>query len=68
MIPFLLLLASFIVILFTFFIEIQIFYNLKRFSFPNDPTAQKILNFFTIGAFILIGLNLVLLALNLTNK
>ena len=68
MIPFLLLLASFIVILFTSLIEIQIFYNLKRFGFPEDKMAQKILNFFTIGAFLLIGINLIFLFLSLIKK
>lgn len=65
MIPFLLILLSLISIIFSTFIEVQIFYNLKRFGFPNDPTAQKILNFFTTGAFVLIGINLILLVLNL---
>ncbi len=68
MISFLLLLASFIAIFFTFLIEIQIFYNLKRFGFPNDKTAQKILNFFTMGAFLLVGINLILLFFSLNKK
>jgi hypothetical protein len=68
MIPFLLILLSFIAIVFSLLIEVQIFYNLRRFGFPNDPTAQKILNFFTTGAFLLIGLNLFLLFLNLMKK
>jgi len=68
MIPFLLLLTSFIVILFSLLIEVQIFYNLKRFGFPEDKTAQKILNFFTIGAFLLVGINLIFLFLSLMKK
>ena len=68
MITFILILLSFIVIIFSLIIEVQIFYNLKRFSFPNDPLAQKILNFFTVSTFILVGFNLALLALNLIGK
>jgi hypothetical protein len=58
-------LLSFIIIVFSLIIEVQIFYNLKRFGFPNDPVAQKILNFFTTGALVLTGINLILLVLNL---
>ena len=65
MLTFSLILLSLITIIFSLFIEVQIFYNLKRFGFPKDPTAQKILNFFTTGALILVGLNLALLTLNL---
>ena len=65
MITFLLILLSFIIIIFSLIIEVQIFYNLKRFGFPNDPMAQKILNFFTMGTLVLIGINLILLVLNL---
>lgn len=65
MISFFLILLSLVAILFSFFVEVQIFYNLKRFGFPNDLTAQKILNFFTLGAFVLVGFNLALLILNL---
>jgi len=68
MLAFFLILLSFIIILFSLVAEVQIFYNLKRFGFPNDPTAQKILNFFTTGTFVLIGVNLALLFLNLMAK
>jgi hypothetical protein len=68
MIPFLLILLSFIAILFSLLIEIQIFYNLKRFGFTNDLRAQKILNFFSLVTFIFIGLNLLFLSLNLAKK
>jgi hypothetical protein len=68
MIPFLLILLSFIAIVFSLLTEVQIFYNLKRFGFPNDPKAQKILNFFSLVAFIFIGLNLLFLSLNLAKK
>jgi len=68
MILIILILLSFLVVLLSFITEIQIFYNLKRFSFPNDKTAQKILNFFTVVHLILLGINFFFLFLNFISQ
>ena len=68
MISIILLLLSFLAILFMAVIGIVIFFHFRKFSFPKDKMSKLILNVFEVGSLLLILLNAVLLAVNLLKK
>jgi ABC-type molybdate transport system substrate-binding protein len=68
MISIVLLLLSFLAILFMAIIGVVIFFHFRKFSIPKDKMAKIILNVFEAGSLVLVLLNVVLLAVNLLKK
>jgi sensor histidine kinase YesM len=68
MLAIILVLCSFFGILFIITIGIVLFFHFRKFTFPKDKTAKRILSAFEIVSLFLVLLNVVLLAINLLRQ